>query len=93
MQDKEQGMPKDKLSRCELDGEEVMLYLDERRRKFTFKHNPKILVPVLNVKSEVRNYQEFAKAFCSVIHDEVSYLEEDLLVSNDQLKNEGVALR
>ena len=94
MQDKEQGMPKYKRSRCKLDDEEVMLYLDERRRKVTIKHDPKILVPVSNVNPGIRKHQAFTKAFYSVIHDEGRYLEEDLLGINYQLDtNEGASLR
>ena len=48
MKDKDQSMPKDKCIRFELDDEEAVLYLDERRRKITIKYDPKILVPALN---------------------------------------------
>ena len=93
MKDKEQGMPKDKHSRRELDDEEAMLCLDECRRKVAVKHDPKIIVPVLNVNPGIGNYQEFTKVLFSVIHDEGSYLEEDLRVINDKLDiNEGIAL-
>ena len=87
-------MSKDKHSRCKLDGEEAILRLDERRRKFAIKQHPKMLGPVLNVNPRISNYQEFTKAFWSVIHDEGRYLDDDLLGINDQLDtNEGIALR
>ena len=56
MQDREKGIPKDKRCRCEMDDEEAMLYFDERRRKVTIKHDPKMLVPVLNINPGIKNF-------------------------------------
>ena len=67
MQDKERGIPKEKRSRCELDDEEAVLILDERRRRVIIKHDPKMLVPVLNVNPGIKNYQSFDVAFHNVI--------------------------
>ena len=46
MQDKEQGILKEKHSRYELDSEEAVLVLDEYRRRVIIKHDMKMLVPV-----------------------------------------------
>ena len=67
MQDKEWGIPKEKCSRYELDDEKVVLILDEHRRWVTIKHNPKMLVPVLNVNLGIKNFQSFNVAFHNVI--------------------------
>ena len=51
-------------------------------------------MPVINVNPGIRNYQSLSKAFCSIINDEGSYLDEILLDINDRLEaNEGVAMR
>ena len=71
-----------------------MLLFDDRKRKVTIKHDPKMLVPVLNANPVIRNYQSFNKSFCSLIHDDGLAIEEDLIsidVNNSE-ENDGVAL-
>ena len=67
MQDREKGTPKDKHHRCKMDNKEAVLHFDERRRKVTIKHNPKILAPVLNVNPGIKNFQSFNVAFSNII--------------------------
>ena len=94
MQDKEQGVPKEKRCRCELDDEEAVLYLDERKRKVTIKHDPKMLVPVLNVNLGIKNFESFNVAFHNVIQGD-ALLSDDLFTFDTDEDDEitGVALR
>lgn len=94
MQDKEQGVPKEKRCRCELDDEEAVLYLDEHKRKVTIKHDPKMLVPVLNVNPGIKNFESFNVAFHNVIQGD-ALLSDDLFTFDTDEDDEitGVALR
>ena len=65
--------------------------VDTDNKKVTIKHDPKMLVPVLNMNLGVRNYQSFHKAFCSLIHDDGQDLEDEALSIEED--NHGVALQ
>ena len=49
MQEKEKFTPKHKRSTCHKDDEEAALTFEDRRRKLTINHDPKMLFPVLNI--------------------------------------------
>ena len=92
MQDKERGVPKDKRCRCELDDEEAALFLDERKRKVTMKHDPKMLVPALNLNLGIKNFASFNVAFHNAIQGN-ALLSDDLFTfdtEDDEIT--GVAL-
>ena len=69
-----------------------MLHVDERRRKVTIKHDPKILVPVLNVNPGNKHFQSFNVAFNNVIQDE-ELSHDEFVDFNPELDWEGIALR
>ena len=62
IQERKQGVPKDKRSQFNIDYEEAVLIFDNRTKKFAIKHDPKMLVPVLTVKPGIKNYQYFSTA-------------------------------
>ena len=52
-----------------------------------------MLVPVLNVKPGIRNYQYFSASFCTIIQDQQDESEDHLTLDYEELRsNEGVAL-
>ena len=57
MQDRKKVIPKNKRCRCELDDEEAALCFDECCSRITMKHDPKMLIPVLDTNPEIKNYQ------------------------------------
>ena len=65
IQERKQGVPKDKRSQCETDDEEATLLFDNRTKIFTVKHDANMLVPLVN--PGVKNHQSFYTAFCSVV--------------------------
>ena len=69
IQERNQRVPNDKHSPCNIDDEEVMLPFDKRSRRVTIKHDPNMPVPVLTVKSGVKNYHSFSTDFCSIEQD------------------------
>ena len=84
-------MPKDKRCRCELDDEEAVLCVDERRRKVTIKHGPKMLVPVINVNPGIKKFQSFNVAFNNIIQDE-ELLHDEFVDFNSEFNREGISL-
>ena len=70
IQERKQGVSKDKLSLCKIEEEEVMLIFDKRTRRVAVKHDPKILVPVLTVNPGIKNHQSFSTVFCSATQKE-----------------------
>lgn len=91
IQEREKGVPKNKRSKCDIDDEEAIFYFDNRQRRVTIRHDTRMLVPVLNANPGMRNYQSFAKAFCSLIHDDGLNLEDDTMFIEEN--DHGVALQ
>ena len=95
MQYREKGIPKDKCCRCKIDDKEAVLHFDKRRRKVTIKHDPKMLIPVLNINPGIKNFQSFNVAFSNVIQNEG--LSNDKLIDFDLESDwegiEGMVLR
>ena len=94
MQEKDEGAPKDKRSTCKIDDEELALTFYNQRRNVTIKHDPKMVVPVLNVNPEIKK-----KQLCNVACNGMMQNEETL--SDDVLRidyleschnDDGVAL-
>ena len=74
------SMPQEKILKCDVDDKEAELSFDDHRRKFAIKHDPNMLVPVMNVKTRIKNYQCVAATFCSMIQDEgAEYSCDDLI--------------
>lgn len=91
IQERDNGTPKDKRSKCEINDEEAIFYFANRQRKVTIKHDPRMLVPVLNVNPGIRNYQSFSKAFCSLIQDDGMDVEDEAISIEED--DHGVALQ
>ena len=66
IQERKQGVSKEKRSQCKIDDEEAVLLFDNRSRRVTVKYDTKMLVPVLTVNPDIKNHQSFSSAFCSV---------------------------
>ena len=73
IQERKQGVPNEKCSQCKIDDEEAVLLFDNRSRRVTVKHDPKMLVPVLTVNPSIKNHHSFSSAFCSVIQNEPEF--------------------
>ena len=92
MQDREKGTPKDKRCRCEMDNEEAALHFNERCRKVTIKHDPKMLAPVLNINPRIKTFQSFNVVFSNIIQYK-GLLNDELIDFNLESDCEGMVLR
>ena len=70
MQEKERCALKEKQSDCHINDKEAILACDERRRRATTKHDPRMLVPVLNTNSGIKNFECFNATFGNMIQNE-----------------------
>ena len=93
MQDKERGVSKDKRCQCELDDGEAVLFLDECEKKVTMKHDPKMLVPALNVNPGIKNFALFNVAFHNVIQGNALLLDNLFTFDTEDDEITGVAPR
>lgn len=73
LKEKKHDVLKDKRSQCKIDDEEAMLLFYQRTRRFTIKHDPKMLVPILTVNLGIKNYRSFSTAFCSITQKEPDF--------------------
>ena len=66
-------------------------------KKSNHQHDPQILVPVLNINPDMKNIEQFNKAFCSTIKDDGynSPLTINMSVDDEDVPNDigGVAPR
>ena len=70
IQETKQGVPKEKCFQWNIEDEDAVLLFDNRSRRVTVKHDPKLLVPDLTVNPGIKNYQSFSLAFFSVKQNE-----------------------
>ena len=96
IQERKQGVPKDRCSQCKIDDEEAALLFDNIKRRVTVKHDPKMIVPVLRENPSINKYQSFPTSFFSIMQNEpeFQYMPEDCIESpayKDEY--EGVCLR
>ena len=66
IKERNQGVPKDKISQYNIDDQEAVLLFDNRTIGFTIKHDPKMLVPILNVNPGIKNCHSFQLPFASL---------------------------
>ena len=62
------------------------MYLDNRWRTVTIKYDPNMLVPVLNVNLDIKNFQSFNVIFSNIIQDEVFYKDFILALDSNDIK-------
>ena len=70
LKEKAAGKPKELRSTCHINDEDATLVLDDRSKTVTVKHDPAMLVPVLNVNPGIRNYVDFSASFCTIIQED-----------------------
>ena len=93
LQEKSASKPKDLRSTCQINDEDATIMLEDRTITVTIKHDPTMLVPVLNVNPGIRNYQDFSASFCSIIQDQHDNNKSHLTLDYEELQsNESIAL-
>ena len=85
---KANGMPKELQSHLDLEDDYYIFHFDRRSKSKKMCYHPTQMVPVMKVNEELKSYESFKSAFCSIIQeqpDRESKIVQDNIVPNDKV--------
>ena len=69
IQEKAAGNPREIRHACHTSNEDAKIVLDDKNKTLMVRHDPAMIVPVINVNPCILNHQDISASFCINIQD------------------------